>query len=148
MPVPTGRIERRIARVVTVEICPEDEGRPKERTLTENVSAYGARVLMERERRPGQRIMVMGRARHGFHRNPGVWRARAKRLQRVLRVHLLSPAVAVQSIGRLSGSQAAARQCAQRRRLRRGFVAGDRAAGDGKGSGVPSRRGLCEAGDL
>jgi len=44
---------------VTVEICPEEEGRPKERTLTENVSAHGARVLMERECRPGQRVMVM-----------------------------------------------------------------------------------------
>jgi len=46
--VSTGRFEKRTARAVTVEICPEEEGRPKERTLTENVSAHGARVLMER----------------------------------------------------------------------------------------------------
>ncbi len=59
MPMPTGRIEKRIARAVTVEICPEEEGMPKERTLTENVSPHGARVLMEREWRPGQRVMVM-----------------------------------------------------------------------------------------
>ena len=59
MPVPTGRFEKRIARAVTVEICPEEEGMPKERTLTENVSPHGARVLMEREWRPGQRVMVM-----------------------------------------------------------------------------------------
>jgi len=59
MPVPTGRIEKRIARAVTVEICPEDEGMPKERTLTENVSPHGARVLTEREWRPGQRVMVI-----------------------------------------------------------------------------------------
>jgi len=32
---------------------------PKERTLTENVSPHGARVLMEREWRPGQRVMVI-----------------------------------------------------------------------------------------
>jgi hypothetical protein len=59
MPVPTGRIEKRIARTVTVEIRPEDEGMPKVRTLTENVSPHGARVLMEREWRPGQRVMVI-----------------------------------------------------------------------------------------
>jgi hypothetical protein len=66
MPVPTGRFEKRTARAVTVEICPEEEGMPKERTLTENVSAHGARVLMERECRPGQRVMVMSP-------NEGVW---------------------------------------------------------------------------
>jgi prophage tail gpP-like protein len=60
MPVPTGRFEKRIARTVTVEIRPEDEGMPKEaRTLTENVSARGARVLMDREWRPGQHVMVI-----------------------------------------------------------------------------------------
>jgi hypothetical protein len=59
MPVPAGRFEKRIARAVTVEIRPEDEGMPKERTLTENVSAHGARVLMDREWRPGQQVMVV-----------------------------------------------------------------------------------------
>ena len=57
--MPTGRFEKRIARVVTVEICPEDEGMPKERTLTENVSPHGARVLMEQELRPGQPVIVI-----------------------------------------------------------------------------------------
>jgi hypothetical protein len=59
MPVPTGRTEKRIARAVTIEIRPEDEGMPEERTLTENVSAHGARVLMDREWRPGQQVMVI-----------------------------------------------------------------------------------------
>ncbi len=59
MPVPTGRFEKRIARAVTVEIRPEDEAMAKERTLTENVSPHGARVLMEREWRPGQQVMVI-----------------------------------------------------------------------------------------
>ena len=59
MPVPTGRFEKRAARAVTVEICPEDEGMPKERTLTENVSPRGARLLMDREWRPGQRVRVI-----------------------------------------------------------------------------------------
>jgi len=57
--VPTGRFEKRIARAVTIEIRPEDEGMPKERTLTENVSPHGARVLMDREWRPGQHVMVI-----------------------------------------------------------------------------------------
>jgi hypothetical protein len=59
MPVPTGRFEKRIARAVTVEIRPEDEGMPKETTLTENVSPHGARVLLDRECRPGQQVMVI-----------------------------------------------------------------------------------------
>ncbi|MGA2268890.1 MAG: transposase [Bryobacteraceae bacterium] len=41
----------------------------------------------------------------------------AERLQRSLRVHLLSPAAAVQPRGRLSGGKAAARQRPQRRRV-------------------------------
>jgi hypothetical protein len=57
--VPTGRFEKRIARAVTVEIRPEDEGMPKERTLTQNVSPHGARVLMNREWRPGQRVLLI-----------------------------------------------------------------------------------------
>jgi len=40
--------------------------------------------------------------------------ARAERLQRVLRVHVFSPPAAIQSRGRLSGGQAAARQRPQR----------------------------------
>jgi hypothetical protein len=59
MLVPTGRFEKRIAKAVTVEIRPVDEGMPKERTLTENVSPHGVRVLMEREWRPGQQVMVI-----------------------------------------------------------------------------------------
>lgn len=64
MPVPTGRFEKRIARAITVNIRPEGEGMPEEipkeaRTLTENVSPRGARVLMDREWRPGQRVLVI-----------------------------------------------------------------------------------------
>ena len=66
MPVPTGRFEKRIARAVTVEIRPEDEEMPKARTLTENVSPHGARVLMERAWRPGQQVIVISP-------NEGVW---------------------------------------------------------------------------
>ena len=59
MPVPTGRFEKRIARAVTVEIRLEGEGMLKEpKTLTENVSPRGARVLTDRMWRPGQRVLV------------------------------------------------------------------------------------------
>ena len=59
MPVPTGRFEKRIARALTVEIRPEDEGMPKARALTENVSPHGARVLLDRKCQPGQQVMVI-----------------------------------------------------------------------------------------
>jgi PilZ domain-containing protein len=58
MPVPTGRFEKRIAAAATVEIRPEAEGTPKVTTLTENVSHHGVRVLMDREWRPGQNVLV------------------------------------------------------------------------------------------
>ena len=58
MPVPTGRVEKRIAKAVPVEIRSENEGVPEGRTLTENVSPHGARVLMDRKWRPGQRVLV------------------------------------------------------------------------------------------
>jgi archaeosine-15-forming tRNA-guanine transglycosylase len=53
-----GRSEKRIARIVSVEVCLQDEAKLNERTLTENVSAHGARVLMEQKLQPGQRVLV------------------------------------------------------------------------------------------
>ncbi len=53
-----GRSERRIARTLSVEICLQDEAKLNERTMTENVSAHGARVLMEQKLQPGQRVLV------------------------------------------------------------------------------------------
>jgi len=53
-----GRSEKRIARKVSVEVCLEDEAKLNERTLTENVSAHGARVLMGLRLQPGQRVLV------------------------------------------------------------------------------------------
>jgi hypothetical protein len=59
MPVPTGRFEKRIARAVTLEIRSENQGMPEGRTLTENVSPHGARVLLDREWLPGQQVLVL-----------------------------------------------------------------------------------------
>ena len=68
----------------------------------------------------------------------GLWPAGAERLQRPLRVHLLSSAAAVQPRRRLPGGQAAARQRPQRRRLGGTAAARDRAAaGAGQGGGLP-----------
>src|SRR6266576_1565198 len=59
MPMPTGRMEKRIAKTVILEICLYDEPGLKERTITENVSPRGARVLVEREWRPRQQVLVI-----------------------------------------------------------------------------------------
>jgi PilZ domain len=53
-----GRSEKRIARTVSVEICLRDEPKLNESMLTENVSAHGARVLMEQKLQPGQQVLV------------------------------------------------------------------------------------------
>jgi len=53
-----GRSEKRIARTVSIEVCLQDEPRLNERMLTENVSAHGARVFMERKLQPGQQVLV------------------------------------------------------------------------------------------
>jgi hypothetical protein len=53
-----GRSEKRIARIVSVEVCLQNEAKLNESTLTENVSAHGVRVLMEQKLRPGQRVLV------------------------------------------------------------------------------------------
>ena len=53
-----GRSEKRIARTVSVEVCLQDEPKLNERILTENVSAHGARVFMERKLQPGQQVLV------------------------------------------------------------------------------------------
>jgi len=53
-----GRSEKRIERTVSVEVCIQDEPKLKERMLTENVSAHGARVFMERKLQTGQQVLV------------------------------------------------------------------------------------------
>jgi len=47
-----------MARTVSVEVCLQDEPRLNERMLTENVSAHGARVLMEQKLQSGQQVLV------------------------------------------------------------------------------------------
>ena len=54
----SGRSEKRIARTVSLEVCLQNELKLNENTLTENVSAHGARVLVEQKWQPGQRVLV------------------------------------------------------------------------------------------
>src|SRR5258708_12614260 len=56
--MPSGRSEKRIARMVRVEVCAQDEPKLNERMLTENVSAHGARILTERKLERGQQVLV------------------------------------------------------------------------------------------
>jgi hypothetical protein len=65
-----GRSEKRIAKTVSVEVCLVDAPTLKERTLTENVSAHGVRVLLQRSLQPRQQAVVISP-------NEGVW-SRAK----------------------------------------------------------------------
>ena len=53
-----GRSEKRIARTVNLEVCLQDEPKLNDSMLTENVSAHGARVLVEQKLQPGQRVLV------------------------------------------------------------------------------------------
>jgi hypothetical protein len=72
-----GRSERRILKTVRVEVCLADNPTLKERTLTENMSAHGVRVLMQRSWRPRQETLVISQ-------NEGVWsRAKVVYCQRV-----------------------------------------------------------------
>ncbi len=57
------------------------------------------------------------RSRHGFDRKPRPWATGRERLQRPFRVGLQPPAVVVQPARRLSGGEAALRECPQRRGL-------------------------------
>ncbi len=62
MPRPsTGRFERRIPRAVTIELWPQDKPADKKIAITVNVSPHGARVLMDREWLPGQRLVLIAR---------------------------------------------------------------------------------------
>jgi len=53
----SGRSERRIAKAVSVEVWLHDALITRKATLTENVSAQGARVLLEQSLLPGQQVL-------------------------------------------------------------------------------------------
>ncbi len=54
----TGRIEKRFPTSVAVYLASLDEPRARERTLTENVSPHGARVISQRSWRSGEGSLI------------------------------------------------------------------------------------------
>jgi len=54
----TGRIERRLPTSVPVYLASLDEPRSRERTLTENVSSHGARVISQRFWQSGEESLI------------------------------------------------------------------------------------------
>src|SRR5213079_3737830 len=54
----TGRIEKRFPTSVPVYLASLDEPRARERTLTENVSSQGARVISQRSWRSGEGSLI------------------------------------------------------------------------------------------
>jgi len=54
-----GRSERRIRKTVSVEVSLVDDPTVKEKTLTENVSPHGVRVLMQQSLRPRQQAVII-----------------------------------------------------------------------------------------
>ena len=58
MAVPTGRIERRIAKEIVVELVRPVPPQLEEAAATQNVSARGMRVVTEHVWRPGDLLLV------------------------------------------------------------------------------------------
>ena len=57
-----GRLERRIAKTVKLEVCPLDGSASKETTLTENVSGQGVRVVLHQKLQPRQEAVLISPA--------------------------------------------------------------------------------------
>ena len=53
-----GRIEKRLPTSVPVYLASLEEPRSRERTLTENISPHGARVVSNRSWRSGEKSLV------------------------------------------------------------------------------------------
>src|SRR5712691_7716470 len=58
MGLPTGRMEKRSARAVAVELSCPDLSHPPETTFTENVSLHGVRVVANQRWRVGDRPLL------------------------------------------------------------------------------------------
>ncbi len=58
MRAPTGRIDPRVRRKLRVQLESLEHPGLSERTLTENVSSLGVRVLTKRPWQPGQTLLI------------------------------------------------------------------------------------------
>ena len=53
-----GRLEKRLATSVPVYLASLADPRDRERTVTENVSPHGARVISKRSWRSGEKVLI------------------------------------------------------------------------------------------
>jgi hypothetical protein len=53
-----GRLEKRVATSVPVYLASLSDPHARERTLTENVSPHGARVVSKRSWQPGEDVLI------------------------------------------------------------------------------------------
>jgi len=53
-----GRLEKRLATSVPVYLASLSDPHARERTLTENVSPHGARVVSKRSWQPGEEVLI------------------------------------------------------------------------------------------
>jgi len=53
-----GRVEKRVRTSVPVYLVSLEDSRTRERTLTENVSPHGVRVISKRSWRPGEESLI------------------------------------------------------------------------------------------
>ena len=58
MPLGSGRLEKRIQRVIPVEISTLQDSRITERVSTENISSLGARIVTKRSVEQNERLMI------------------------------------------------------------------------------------------
>ena len=58
MPVRSGRLEKRIQRVIPVEISTLQDPRITERVSTENISPLGARIVTQRSIEQNARLLI------------------------------------------------------------------------------------------
>jgi len=58
MAAPVGRSEKRITKMITVELARPDTPQLKETAITQNLSSHGMRVATERFWRPGDRVLL------------------------------------------------------------------------------------------
>lgn len=58
MPLRSGRLERRVRVAVLMEIFSLQDPAGAEQTTTENVCSLGIRVLLQRSKKPQERLMI------------------------------------------------------------------------------------------
>lgn len=56
-----GRVEKRVTTMAAVHLESPEDPRARERTITENISPHGTRIVSERSWEPGEEVIVAPR---------------------------------------------------------------------------------------